>query len=85
MKKKFFSLLSIAVAGSLSIGSAAMAATVNGSGATFPQSFLASATTAFKAAVPAPPLTMQTRVAAQVPVNRHSATIPSTMQVPTRR
>ncbi|NBS36576.1 MAG: hypothetical protein EBS71_04250 [Actinobacteria bacterium] len=53
MKKKFFSLLSIAVAGSLSIGSAAMAATVNGSGATFPQSFLASATTAFKTAVPA--------------------------------
>lgn len=53
MKKKLFSLVSIAVAGSLSIGTAAMAATINGSGATFPQSFLASATTAFKAAVPA--------------------------------
>jgi ABC-type phosphate transport system substrate-binding protein len=52
MKKKLFSLASIAIAGSLAVSSAAMAATVNGSGATFPQSFLAAATTAFKVAVP---------------------------------
>jgi ABC-type phosphate transport system substrate-binding protein len=50
MKKKLFSSVALAVVGSLSLGTAAMAATVNGSGATFPQSFLASATTGFRSA-----------------------------------
>ena len=50
MKKKLFSLISLAVVGSLAFGSAAFAESINGSGATFPQSFQSSATAAFNAA-----------------------------------
>jgi phosphate transport system substrate-binding protein len=50
MKKKLFSLVSLATVGSLAFGSAAFAESINGSGATFPQSFQAGATAAFNAA-----------------------------------
>ena len=49
MKKKLFSLVSLAVAGAMAVGTAAHAESINGSGATFPQTFMASATVAFKA------------------------------------
>ena len=49
MKKKLFGLISLALAGSLAAGSAVQAESINGSGATFPQAFLAAATVAFKA------------------------------------
>ena len=50
MKKKLFSTMSLAVAGALAFGSVALAESINGSGATFPQQFQASATAAFNAA-----------------------------------
>jgi len=50
MKKKLISLAALAVAGSLAVGSAALAESISGSGATFPQSFQAAATAAFNAA-----------------------------------
>ena len=50
MKKKMFGSVSLAVAGVLAFGSIALAESINGSGATFPQQFQASATAAFNAA-----------------------------------
>ena len=50
MKKRLFSTASLAVAGALAFGSVALAESINGSGATFPQQFQASATAAFNAA-----------------------------------
>jgi phosphate transport system substrate-binding protein len=50
MKKKLLSLISLAAVGSLAVGSAAFAESINGSGATFPQSFQSGATAAFNAA-----------------------------------
>ena len=49
MKSSLFKSLALGVAGSLAFGTAALAVDVKGSGATFPQSFLAAATVAFKA------------------------------------
>jgi len=50
MRKKLFSAISIVVAASLAVGTAALAESVSGSGATFPQQFQASASAAFNAA-----------------------------------
>jgi ABC-type phosphate transport system substrate-binding protein len=50
MKKKLFGTLSLAIVGALAVGSVALAESINGSGATFPQQFQASATAAFNAA-----------------------------------
>ena len=50
MKKKLFGSVSLAVVGALAIGSVALAESISGSGATFPQQFQASATAAFNAA-----------------------------------
>ncbi|NDE67074.1 MAG: phosphate ABC transporter substrate-binding protein, PhoT family, partial [Actinobacteria bacterium] len=50
MRKKLFSAISIVVAASLAVGSAALAESISGSGATFPQQFQASASAAFNAA-----------------------------------
>ncbi|MBM3657169.1 MAG: hypothetical protein FJW93_02710 [Actinobacteria bacterium] len=50
MKKKLLSSVSLAVAGALAFGTVALAESISGSGATFPQQFQASATAAFNAA-----------------------------------
>jgi phosphate transport system substrate-binding protein len=50
MKRKISTMLALAVVGSLAFTSAALAESINGSGATFPQNFMANATTAFNAA-----------------------------------
>ena len=50
MKKKLFSSVSLAVAGALAFGTVALAESISGSGATFPQQFQASASAAFSAA-----------------------------------
>ncbi|NCY09070.1 MAG: phosphate ABC transporter substrate-binding protein, PhoT family, partial [Actinobacteria bacterium] len=50
MRKKLFSAISMVVAASLAVGSAALAESISGSGATFPQQFQASASAAFNAA-----------------------------------
>ena len=50
MKKKLLSSVSLAIAGALAFGTVALAESISGSGATFPQQFQASATAAFNAA-----------------------------------
>lgn len=50
MRKKLFGTMSLAVVGALAVGSVALAESISGSGATFPQQFQASATAAFNAA-----------------------------------
>jgi phosphate transport system substrate-binding protein len=50
MKKKMLSGVAVAVAGALAFGTVALAESISGSGATFPQQFQASATAAFNAA-----------------------------------
>jgi len=50
MKQKLFTSIALALAGTLAVGSAALAESASGSGATFPQQFQASASAAFNAA-----------------------------------
>ncbi|MGA0787205.1 MAG: substrate-binding domain-containing protein [Ilumatobacteraceae bacterium] len=50
MKKKFITSVAIALVGALGAGTAALAESANGSGATFPQNFQAAATVAYNAA-----------------------------------
>jgi phosphate transport system substrate-binding protein len=50
MKQKLFTSIALALAGTLAVGSAALAESASGSGATFPQQFQASASAAYNAA-----------------------------------